>query len=107
MCITRYVTSINLILKAGTFSIRNEVVKVKDPGVKGITSQLSEASKPIEVQRSIKHEVVKIKSSDIPQKKTSSSSGNLEDLERLAQLRDKGILTEEEFQAKKKQILGL
>lgn len=30
-----------------------------------------------------------------------------EELEKLAGLRDKGILTEEEFQAKKKQILGL
>ena len=29
------------------------------------------------------------------------------ELEKLAGLRDKGILTEEEFQAKKKQILGL
>lgn len=31
----------------------------------------------------------------------------LDDLERLATLRTNGILTEEEFQAKKKQILGL
>jgi len=30
-----------------------------------------------------------------------------EELEKIAGLRDKGILTEEEFQAKKKQILGL
>jgi Short C-terminal domain len=29
------------------------------------------------------------------------------ELERLAQLRDQGIVSEEEFQAKKKQILGL
>ncbi len=29
------------------------------------------------------------------------------ELERLAQLRDKGILSEEEFEAKKKQILGI
>ncbi len=29
------------------------------------------------------------------------------ELEKLAGLRDKGIITEEEFQAKKKQILGL
>jgi len=29
------------------------------------------------------------------------------DLERLAQLRDQGILTDEEFEAKKKQILGI
>ena len=30
-----------------------------------------------------------------------------EELEKLAGLRDKGIITDEEFQAKKKQILGL
>jgi Short C-terminal domain len=29
------------------------------------------------------------------------------ELERLAQLRDQGIVSEEEFQAKKKQLLGL
>jgi len=29
------------------------------------------------------------------------------DLEKLASLRDRGIITEEDFQAKKKQILGL
>lgn len=38
---------------------------------------------------------------------TVSSASGLDDLEKLASLRDKGILTEEEFQAKKKQILGL
>lgn len=31
----------------------------------------------------------------------------LQELERLAALRDKGILTDEEFQAKKKQLLGI
>jgi hypothetical protein len=31
----------------------------------------------------------------------------LQELERLADLRDRGILTDEEFQAKKKQLLGL
>jgi hypothetical protein len=29
------------------------------------------------------------------------------ELERLAQLRDQGIVSEEEFEAKKKQILGI
>jgi uncharacterized CHY-type Zn-finger protein len=41
---------------------------------------------------------------------TSSKSGNESDLaalEKLAALRDKGILTDEEFQTKKRQILGL
>jgi hypothetical protein len=35
------------------------------------------------------------------------SRSSLEDLEKLAELKEKGIITEEEFNAKKKQILGL
>ena len=34
-------------------------------------------------------------------------SGYLAELERLADLRDKGIVTEEEFEAKKRQLLGV
>jgi len=37
----------------------------------------------------------------------ASTSSDADELEKLASLRDKGILTEEEFQQKKKQILGL
>ena len=37
----------------------------------------------------------------------SSGGTDLDELERLAKLRDQGVLTEEEFTAKKKQILGL
>ena len=37
----------------------------------------------------------------------SFSNNSLNDLEKLADLKNKGIITEEEFQAKKKQILGL
>ncbi len=37
----------------------------------------------------------------------SSTSSDADELSKLADLRDKGILTEEEFQQKKKQILGL
>jgi hypothetical protein len=37
----------------------------------------------------------------------SAEPSYLGELERLAGLRDKGIITEEEFQAKKKQLLGL
>ena len=35
------------------------------------------------------------------------AASSLDDLERLAALRDKGIITEDEFAAKKKQLLGL
>lgn len=34
-------------------------------------------------------------------------SSNLDELEKLSGLKDKGIITEEEFNAKKKQILGI
>ncbi len=36
-----------------------------------------------------------------------TKTSDLDDLEKLAALRDKGIITEEEFNAKKKQLLGL
>jgi len=38
---------------------------------------------------------------------TNTESSNLNELEKLAELRDKGIITEAEFQQKKKQLLGL
>jgi hypothetical protein len=34
-------------------------------------------------------------------------SSNMLDLEKLAELKDKGVVTEEEFQAKKRQLLGI
>ena len=40
-------------------------------------------------------------------KQESTKSGALNDLEQLAALKDKGVITDLEFQAKKKQILGV
>jgi hypothetical protein len=37
----------------------------------------------------------------------STQPDYLEELEKLGDLRDKGVITEEEFEAKKKQLLGL
>jgi hypothetical protein len=37
----------------------------------------------------------------------ASEPGYVGELERLAQLREQGIISEEEFEAKKKQILGI
>src|SRR5215207_8880443 len=37
----------------------------------------------------------------------SSEPGYVGELERLAQLRDQGIVSDEEFEAKKKQLLGI
>ena len=36
-----------------------------------------------------------------------TQTSNMDELEKLARLRDKGIISEEEFEAKKKQLLGL
>lgn len=41
---------------------------------------------------------------DAPQ---ATQNNSMAELEKLAELKDKGILTQEEFDAKKKQILGL
>jgi hypothetical protein len=39
--------------------------------------------------------------------RNSHSAGALDNLEKLAELRQKGVITDEEFTAKKKQLLGL
>jgi predicted mannosyl-3-phosphoglycerate phosphatase (HAD superfamily) len=38
---------------------------------------------------------------------SSGQASYLEELEKLGELRDKGLITDEEFEAKKKQLLGL
>jgi hypothetical protein len=40
-------------------------------------------------------------------KSSEDGSDNLDDLERLSHLKDEGVITEDEFEAKKKQLLGL
>lgn len=42
-----------------------------------------------------------------PQPAASSSDDTVAQLQQLAQLKDQGILTQEEFDAKKKQLLGI
>lgn len=89
-------------------SISREVVKTSSTGDKRFTSQQNEKSISHGQDRSISNEVVKIQPSSSKSPTTSSGSmDGLEELEKLASLRDKGILTEEEFQQKKRQILGL
>ncbi len=45
--------------------------------------------------------------SETPPATPASEPEYMAELERLAQLRDQGIVSEEEFEAKKKQILGI
>jgi hypothetical protein len=83
-----------------------EVVKTKDTGVRGITTQQSGGSIAYANQPSISNNIVKVQQSGGGQQQGSDDS-TLDDLERLAELRDQGILTDEEFNQKKRQILGL
>jgi len=88
-----------------------EVVKVKDPGLRGATTQQMGGSIAYGSGASISNNIVKV----LPSTHTPGSGlrsdtagdSTLDDLERLAELRDQGIITEEEFQEKKNAILGL
>ena len=42
-----------------------------------------------------------------PAPQTAAEPGYVGELERLSQLRDQGIITNEDFEAKKKQLLGI
>lgn len=58
-------------------------------------------------EQGIKIEKVMLGGNIVPTRSPAPQGGNLNDLEKLADLKQKGIITEEEFAAKKKQILGL
>jgi Short C-terminal domain len=80
------------------------------------TISMSIAGKPKNIQFPVRNPylweaVTKIERTslgdNIALKKIQTQSGNLNDLEKLAELKGKGIISEDEFAAKKKQILGL
>jgi len=89
-----------------------EVVKVKDPGLRGATTQQMGGSIAYGSGASISNNIVKVlPSTHTPgsglRQETGSGDSTLDDLERLAELRDAQVITEEEFQEKKNAILGL
>ena len=54
----------------------------------------------------LKAEIDRIRDS-LDREVTAAPMSGLDELEKLASLKDKGVITEDEFQEKKKQILGL
>jgi len=91
-----------------------EVVKTKDTGIRGVTTQQMGGSIAYDTNKSISNNIVKVlPSTHTPgsglRDTTAVDSGDstLDDLERLAELRDQNVITEEEFQEKKNFILGL
>jgi len=57
----------------------------------------------IEIKNAIEEQIFQFQN----QNKNDKTSVGINDLKKLAKLRDEGIITEEEFQAKKRQILGI
>lgn len=57
----------------------------------------------IEIKNAIEEQIFQFQN----QNKNDKTSVGINDLEKLAKLRGEGIITEEEFQAKKRQILGI
>ncbi|MFC3746125.1 SHOCT domain-containing protein [Paenibacillus sp. GCM10012306] len=55
----------------------------------------------------IRDYIASYKSGQVKRSASPASSGSIDDLRQLAELRDSGIITPQEFEAKKKQILGL
>lgn len=89
-------------------SVANEIIKVKETGDTTTVPMANTGSIKVETGKSIANEVVKVPQAAPTSSPSSGGTSSLvQDLEKLASLRDKGILTEEEFQAKKKQLLGL
>ena len=88
------------------FDKSRNVIKTTQKSSGGV-SQQNQGSIKGETKFDTSRNVIKGPQSTTTTKSSSSGNDDLEQLEKLASLRDKGILTEEEFQAKKKQILGL
>jgi len=69
----------------------------------------------IEAQEPTDEEIAKLEAGDEPTEKSATQATSqgttdesyLDELERLASLRDQGVITQEEFDAKKKDLLGL
>jgi hypothetical protein len=57
----------------------------------------------IEIKNAIEEQIFQFQNQD----KNDKTSLGINDLKKLAKLRDEGIITEEDFQAKKRQILGI
>lgn len=102
--------------QAGMFDTSKNIVKTNDTGVRGEVSKLNEGSRGCASQAGqvdTSKDIVKVHydTKDLQKKSGGGSHSNSDEqfemLEKLAQLKDQGIITEEEFTSKKKKILGL
>jgi len=127
-------TSCNSDSKAGAVAVTNKRVvfaskvlftsEFKDFDIKKITSvnykssfgnklSIQGSSDSLEISAVAKDpgqkivNIIKKSQNDSMSEKTSNNSIGLKDLEKLAELKDMGIITEDEFNSKKKAILGI
>lgn len=74
----------------------NDVQGVKFPNIKN----------PEELKKEILN-LANIKDNSVPENKNSQPQTSYSELNELAKLKEKGVITDAEFEAKKKQILGI
>jgi len=92
--------------QSGSFDTSKNIIKTTDTGVRGEVSKFNEGSKGCSSQSGsfdTSKNIIKVQSSTTTTKKEDDP---YELIEKLAELKTSGIITEEEFTAKKK-ILGL
>lgn len=83
-----------------------EVVSTAFPGVRAVSDALSRAAGDGRATQNDTYEVNGRQSADVASD-DSNTDGNLSTLVKLKELLDSGILTQDEFDAKKRQLLGL
>ncbi len=96
--------------------VKTKVISVLGMGgasdviVYGVGNQKLEAhlvqNKSARKFESIVNGILANKNNTIPQQSQNGDS-DLDEIERLSEMKDKGIITQEEFDSKKKQLLGL
>lgn len=91
---------LQLSLRGGSEAKSGVTQAVKDENT--VTFQINKNNLFFELKDRIEE-----KMHDAQQVNGTKSGQGIDDLEKLSKLRDKGIITEEEFTAKKKQVLGL
>jgi len=103
-----WLTGIFEVLTAATQNIKKSIWKSRWQNTIESDNALTFESNKFDLfQKAIKIEQELINKSHAQNSQNSPNETNYSELEKLAELKDKNIITQEEFEAKKKKILGL
>jgi len=83
------------------------VLAINTAGTGGHELIMKNIGEPYRVKQELYEKIEQSKEVYKGKKQSGQTNGGIDDLEKLAKLKEKGIITQEEFEAKKKQVLGL